>query len=55
MSKVLSIFLRLSFLKDERNRSLYAKYIKENPDPEVRIYDFVLLFAEYGSCCDLWF
>ena len=24
-----------SFLKDESNRTLYGKYLKENPDPEV--------------------
>lgn len=24
-----------SYLRDEKNRSLYGMYLKENPDPEV--------------------
>lgn len=27
--------INFSFLKDEKNRTLYANYFKENPDPEV--------------------
>ena len=27
----------LSYLRDERNRTLYGKYLKENPDPDVNI------------------
>ena len=30
-------FVMPSFLRDESNRNLYGKYLKENPDPEVGV------------------
>ena len=43
----------LSYLRDERNRTLYGKYLKENPDPDVNI-GRQNSFLEFGSCLRIW-